>query len=59
LPSHSLGSVSQFHNIRFNHHRAGDDAEVCAKIVLKAFEEIETLNLLEGLNKLGVPLKKL
>ena len=59
LPSHSLGSVSQFHNIRFNHHRAGDDAEVCAKIVLKAFEEIETFNLHEGLNKLGMSLKKL
>lgn len=59
LPSHSLGAVASFHNIKFNHHRAGDDAEVCAKIVLKAFEESAEGNLTEGLNKLGVTLKKL
>jgi len=59
LSSHSLGTVSQFHNIQFNHHRAGDDAEACAKIALKAFETITALNVSDGLKKLGVALKKL
>ena len=59
LPSHSLGVVSQFHNIQFNHHRAGDDAEACAKIALKAFVEANASSVQEGLKKLGVALKKL
>lgn len=59
LPGHSLGVVSQYHNIKFNHHRAGDDAEACAKIALKAFETVNALNVLDGLKKLGVNLKKL
>jgi DNA polymerase-3 subunit epsilon len=59
LPSHSLGVVSQYHNIQFNHHRAGDDAEACAIITLKAFEEVEALNVQDGLKKLGMALKKL
>ena len=59
LSSHSLSSVSQFHNIHFNHHRAGDDSEVCAMIAIKAFETIEALNVQDGLSKLGLLLKKL
>jgi DNA polymerase III subunit epsilon len=59
LSSHSLSSVSQYHDIHFNHHRAGDDAEVCAMIALKAFQAIEALNVYDGLNKLGMSLKKL
>ena len=59
LPSHSLGVVSQFHNIRFNHHRAGDDASACAQIALKAFETVDAQTVQEGLKKLGVALKKL
>jgi DNA polymerase III subunit epsilon len=59
LPSHSLGVVSQFHNIHFNHHRAGDDANACAQIALKAFETVEANDVQDGLKKLGVGLKKL
>ena len=59
LPSHSLDSVSQYHNIHFNHHRAGDDAEVCAMIALKAFEAVEAQSVQEGLSKMGLLLKKL
>ncbi|HEY6915247.1 MAG TPA: 3'-5' exonuclease [Paludibacter sp.] len=59
LPSHSLGVVSEYHNIQFNHHRAGDDVEACAKIALKAFETVEAENVSLGLKKLGVALKKL
>jgi len=59
LPSHSLGVVSQFHNIQFHHHRAGDDAEACAKIALKAFAEANASSVQDGLKKLGIALKKL
>jgi DNA polymerase-3 subunit epsilon len=59
LSSHSLSSVSEYHNIKFNHHRAGDDAEVCAMIALKAFESVQSQNIQDGLTKLGLALKKL
>lgn len=59
LPSHSLGAVSQYHNIHFNHHRAGDDAEVCAIIALKAFQEVEAMDVQDGLTRLGLSLKRL
>jgi len=59
LPSHSLGTVSQYHNIKFNHHRAGDDAKACAIIALKAFQEAEAENVQDGLKRLGVKLKRL
>ena len=59
LPSHSLGVVSQYHNIKFNHHRAGDDAKACAIIALKAFETVDASNVQDGLLKLGIALKKL
>lgn len=38
LDSYSLGSLCNYHNIHFCHHRAGDDAVACAKIVLLALE---------------------
>jgi DNA polymerase-3 subunit epsilon len=59
LTSHSLGNLCQFHNISFNHHRAGDDAKACASIVLKAFENIDSRDIVEGLNNLKVKIKKL
>jgi DNA polymerase-3 subunit epsilon len=59
LPSHSLSAVSEFHNIHFNHHRAGDDAKVCALIALKAFENVNALNVEDGLKKMGILLKRL
>ena len=59
LPSHSLSAVSEFHNIHFNHHRAGDDAAVCAMIALKAFETVQAADVQDGLSKLGLLLKKL
>jgi DNA polymerase-3 subunit epsilon len=59
LSSHSLGVVSQYHNIHFNHHRAGDDARACAIIALKAFEEMQAGTVQEGLGKLGIKLKRL
>jgi DNA polymerase-3 subunit epsilon len=59
LPSHSLGVVCEYHNIKFRHHRAGDDAEACAKIAIKAFETVQANSLEDGLKKNGIILKKL
>lgn len=36
LPHHSLGFLCDEMGIYFTHHRAGADAEACAKLVLKA-----------------------
>ncbi|NDV47474.1 DNA polymerase III subunit epsilon [Paludibacter sp. 221] len=59
LPSHSLGKLCEYHNISFEHHRAGDDAKACAIITLKALEETGNTTVLDGLNKLGVKVKRL
>jgi len=40
LPKYGLKNLAEHHQIKFNHHRAGADAEVCAKISLLAFEKL-------------------
>lgn len=40
LPKYGLKPLAEYHQINFNHHRAGADAEVCAKIALLAFEKL-------------------
>lgn len=40
LPKYGLKSLAERHAITFNHHRAGADAEVCAKISLLAFDHL-------------------
>lgn len=40
LQSYGLKNLANHHQITFNHHRAGADAEVCAKISLLAFERL-------------------
>lgn len=59
LSSHSLGVVSSFHGIKFNHHRAGDDSRACAIIVLKAFENSPNFNFRMEVEALGVKVKRL
>lgn len=56
LDHHTLDSVCHYHGIRFHHHRAGDDAEACARICLLAFGEVGASTVDEGLTKLGVKL---
>ncbi len=36
LPSYGLKKLAEHHQITFNHHRAGDDAAVCAQLSLLA-----------------------
>ena len=40
LASYGLKNLANQHQISFNHHRAGDDAEVCAKISLLGFHKL-------------------
>lgn len=40
LQSYGLKNLANLHQINFNHHRAGDDAEVCAKIALLGFQKL-------------------
>jgi DNA polymerase-3 subunit epsilon len=40
LQSYGLKNLANHHQIKFNHHRAGADAEVCAKLSLLAFERL-------------------
>lgn len=40
LQSYGLKNLANQHQISFTHHRAGADAEVCAKISLLAFERL-------------------
>lgn len=40
LPKYGLKSLAEEHQIKFTHHRAGADAEVCAKISLLAFDKL-------------------
>ena len=40
LPRYGLKSLAEHHQLSFNHHSAGDDAEVCAKISLLAFQNL-------------------
>ncbi|WP_312822869.1 3'-5' exonuclease [Epilithonimonas sp.] len=40
LKSYGLKNLAEQHQIKFNHHRADADAEVCAKISLLSFERL-------------------
>lgn len=40
LPRYGLKHLAEHHQIKFNHHRAGDDAEACARIALLGFERL-------------------
>lgn len=44
LQSYGLKNLANHHQISFTHHRAGADAEVCAKISLLAFERLFITN---------------
>src|SRR5699024_10171387 len=42
LANHKLNTVASYHGIRFDHHRALEDARVAAKILIEAFRTYET-----------------
>ncbi|MBP1639032.1 MAG: Exonuclease RNase and polymerase [Bacteroidetes bacterium] len=59
LPSYKLNSLCDMFDIRFRHHRAGADAEACAKLVLKAGDDMGAPSLENLLALTGVKLKRL
>lgn len=40
LPRFGLAALAEYHNIRFNHHRADADAQACAEITLLALDQL-------------------
>lgn len=58
LPSHSLDILSNYHNISFQHHRAGDDARACAIITLHAFEKLGVTSIENEFSNSGLKLKR-
>lgn len=59
LEKYGLKHLANYHNIQFKHHRAGDDAEVCAKISLLAFEKLFLNTNEEILDYMKMKVKKL
>ena len=56
LPSHKLNAMAEALGISFNHHQAGDDAYVCAEVLLRILEDfnLETLEDIEERFEIGV-----
>ncbi|MBL7953518.1 MAG: 3'-5' exonuclease [Flavobacteriales bacterium] len=56
-PSYGLKAMCDFHGIRFKHHRAGNDAEATAELVLRALDQRPSFDmtqfLLEAKVKVG------
>ncbi len=50
LPSHKLNNLAEFLGINFSHHQAGDDAYVCALILIKILEDFN-LKSIEDIEK--------
>nr|WP_314491431.1 3'-5' exonuclease [uncultured Chryseobacterium sp.] len=59
LPKYGLKHLAEHHQIKFNHHRAGDDAEACARIALLGFEKLFITNNEEVNENFQTKLKKL
>ncbi len=59
LPKYGLKPLAEYHQISFNHHRAGADAEVCAKIALLAFEKLFLTTNEEVADFMKLKIKKL
>jgi len=57
LPKHSLGYLCDELGIYFTHHRAGSDAEACAKLVLYAAEKLGVENVDNVVKTGGVALR--
>ncbi len=59
LPKYGLKSLAELHQINFTHHRAGADAEVCAKLSLLGFERLMLTNNEDVRDVLSKNLKQL
>lgn len=50
LPSHKLNALADSLELSFNHHHAGDDAYMCAEVLLRIMRDFE-LDSLEDIEK--------
>lgn len=57
LPRHGLGFLCEEMGIYFTHHRAGEDAEACAKVVLCAAEKLGADNVENIAQKSGLGIR--
>lgn len=55
----SLDQMANFLGLKFAHHRAGDDARICAEVVIAAATDLQTDCLIDLLSKLDLQEKKL
>lgn len=58
LPSYKLNNLCNMFDIHFHHHRAGADAEACAKLVLKMGTDLDVSSVNELSEGLGVKIKQ-
>lgn len=56
MPSHKLNFMADALGIEFNHHRAGDDAYVCAELLIRILREfrLRTLEDIENKFEIGI-----
>lgn len=56
LPSHKLNFMAEALGITFNHHRAGDDAYVCAELLIRILREfrLRSLDAIEEKFEIGI-----
>jgi len=59
MPAYDLKTLCQINNIKFNHHRAGDDSKACAELSLKAFSETGTNSIDDFPDKLKTTIGQL
>lgn len=59
LPSHKLNFMAEALGIEFNHHRAGDDAYVCAELLIRIMEDFGLHDLEEIESKFEIGIGKL
>lgn len=56
LPSHKLNALADSLGLSFNHHRAGDDAYMCAEVLLRIMSDfdLETVGDIEKKFDIGI-----
>ncbi len=59
LASHKLNFMADALGIQFNHHRAGDDAYVCAMLLLRIMEDFDLKSLQDIEDKFEIGVGKL
>lgn len=59
LPSHKLNFMAEALGIDFNHHHAGDDAYVCAELLIRILREFQLRSVEDIENKFEIGIGKI